>query len=110
MAANFSGGRIDVGARGRKDPLPFPFARGTWVLAPQRVGKGHETAASAKVVVVLVFHEGKVGAQAVDKKGGQYGSTVFLSLATANDNFSSLEIDVFHSQLQCLQETQPSTV
>ena len=104
VAAHIAGRGVGIGARGGKDPLPNPFARGAGVLAGQGLGQDNSARAQGQIGLVLGFDGGEVGTQPFDERAGKDGSAVFLAFATTDGDFAPVEVDVLHPQVQGFQQ------
>ena len=51
-----------------------------------------------------------MGAQWFDQGVGQNGSAIFLSFASTNDDLTAIHVNVFHSQVQRLEQAQARAI
>src|SRR5690606_15121747 len=93
-----------------EQPLPGEFAGRARRLPGERARQLHRAGAPPEVAVMNL-------ADACDLSGdfdtcdfGQHDSAVIPTLSVPNDDLASLEVHVFHPELQALHEPQPGAI
>jgi hypothetical protein len=102
--------RITTNAPGRKDKLPTPLSWRVRLLPLERSREYHSAKPLGEVGVMLTPDAVKMLSQTVDDRIRQHHAAILLALPAANHDFAPVEIDVLHTKLQALLQTQACTV
>jgi hypothetical protein len=102
--------RIAADACGRKDELPAPLGCGVRKFLFERKRQHHASESERQISRMTGANVGKVLQQPIAHEVRQHHATVLLPLAATNRDLASLEIDILHTQLQTLLQTQSGAV
>jgi hypothetical protein len=110
MASADSFVRIDREVRGRKEPLPSPTRGGVWVLAIEGARK-FDARESCRTILLVAAADGlQMLLKARDQSSTEHRAAVFVSLAGADRDFASIEVDVLDPEAEGLQEPEAGSV
>lgn len=107
MAATLARSAVRVEAGGGEDPLPGPLSAGPSIFLDERVGERHVAGALGQVLLVLETHPFEVAGEVLVNEIGQEGDSVFAALAGSDDDLTSVEIDVLHSEVGAFEQAKP---
>jgi hypothetical protein len=110
VTANLAGLRRQIGSGRREEPLPRPLSRGARVLAVEGVRDLDGAFAGRKVGLVLRSNEREVLSERCQEGERQDDRSILSTLAVADEDLASLEIDVLDSELQRLDQAQATPV
>ena len=102
--------RIATDPRGRKHKLPGPVRGGVRILPIQRKRQYDPPESVGKISLMLSFHLPQVSLESILDGNRQHRPPILLSLASPNDNFMPVEVDVLHSQLETFLQPQPGPI
>lgn len=110
VAAALSGGVVDVGSRGREDPLPGPLPTGVRILSREGRGQLDPTGPGGQVALMQLLDGGDVADQVALDDGRQHRHSVLIALAGADDDLIAGEVDVLDPEAAALEHAQACSV
>src|ERR1700741_231911 len=96
--------RLRPARAGRKDPLPSPCPRRGRDLALDGLGDPDGTKSVPQIVVMESTRTLELMTQKRHSHLRKHGVTITAAFRVANVDLSALEVDVFHTQHQALQQ------
>jgi hypothetical protein len=97
---------IDGSARRREDILPAPLAVRVRILAIEGKRQGNATVALCKIAFMEEAHATEMCLCRLDQRSRQHRDAIFLSLAVANRDFGTIEVEVFDAQTQAFEQSE----